>query len=459
MRKSLLETFDKIYILNLHGNARKKETTPNGEKDENVFDIMQGVSINIFIKTTNSKKLAEVYYQDLWGKRVEKYNYLKNNSLNSVKWEKLTPHTPNYFFIPKDETLQKEYNQGFGVNELFVENVTGIVTMGDNFLIADTKEILKNRILDFLENNYSENELKEKYQLGKNYAKWITENKSKIMFDENKIVKISYRPFDEKYTYFDNLLMWRWREKIMKHFINKDNLGLVTLRQIKSGNEFHHIFISNFMIESSYISNKTGEINSFFPLYLYNYNELEQKEEKNINFNFDIIKKIENSLSLTFLKDFNELDVFDYIYAVLHNPTYREKYKEFLKTDFPKIPYPKKESFFEYIKLGKELRKLHLLDFDENRVIEFNGDSLEIEKITKKEIKIENNSVIVQINKTSTLTIPKVAWEFYIGGYQPAQKYLKDRNYLDRKSLKHYNKFIDALIKTDEVMNKIKEIK
>ena len=167
MRYNLLKTFDKIYILNLHGNARKKETTPNGEKDENVFDIMQGVSINIFVKTTNSKKLAEVYYQDLWGKRVEKYNYLKNNSLNSVKWEKLTPHTPNYFFIPKDETLQKEYNQGFGVNELFVENVTGIVTARDSVVIDISKDELLKRIEKFTDEHLNDEEIR----------KWLFPNK------------------------------------------------------------------------------------------------------------------------------------------------------------------------------------------------------------------------------------------------------------------------------------------
>ena len=192
------------------------------------------------------------------------------------------------------------------------------------------------------------------------------------------------------------------------------------------------------------------------PLYLYSYNELEQKEEKNINFNFDIVGKIENSLSMTFLKDFDEVDIFDYIYAVLHNPNYRKKFNEFLKTDFPKIPFPKKDTFFEYVKFGRKLRKLHLLDFQENRVVEFNGDSLEIEKITKKNIITKNNNVVVKINSTSTLSVPKIAWEFFIGGYQPAQKYLKDRTSLDRKSLKHYNKFIDALLQTDEVMNQLK---
>ena len=149
MRFSLLKTFNKIYILNLHGNIRKKEKTPTGGKDENVFDIMQGVSINIFVKTKTSNKLAEVYYQDVWGKRLEKYNFLENNSLNTVNWQKLTPHTPDYFFIPKDETLQKEYNQGFGVKDLFIANSSGIVTAKDHFLINDNSLILFHQQLLF----------------------------------------------------------------------------------------------------------------------------------------------------------------------------------------------------------------------------------------------------------------------------------------------------------------------
>jgi len=198
-----------------------------------------------------------------------------------------------------------------------------------------------------------------------------------------------------------------------------------------------------------------------FPLYTYN----DLNNEKTINFNSQIISKIEKSLNLKFQKDFNELDVFDYIYAVLHSPTYREKYKEFLKTDFPKIPYPKdKDKFFKLVEFGEKIRKLHLLEDNslDKKVIELKGSDFEIKnKLVKKDIKIIDDKVQININETSSIIIPKVAFEFYIGGYQPAQKYLKDRvgQKLDLDIIKHYNKIINALLQTNDIMLQIKEIK
>ena len=451
MRYHLLKTFDKIYILNLHGNSRKKETTPDGSKDENIFDIQQGVSINIFIKTSK-KASSKVYYYDVWGKRSEKKEFLEKNDINSIKWQEVKPKKPYFFFVPKDYELEGEYNQGFGVNELFLENVTGIVTMGDNFIISKTKEELRDKILNFLENDYTEEELKSKYILGKNYAKWILENKKKIKFDENKITQILYRPFDIRYTYFDNLLIWRCREKVMKHFINKDNVGLITAKSNKS-DRINHFFVSNYISEA-----KTGESTTqsyTFPLYLYN----DLNNEKTINFNQKIIQKIEKSLNLVFLKDFNELDLFHYIYAILHHLEYREKYKEFLKVNFPKIPYPKK-NFFKLAEYGEKLKNLHLLNFKEDRIIELKGENLEItNKLNKKDIIYLDKRVEIKINPTTSIIIPKIAFEFFIGGYQVALKYLKDRDKLDRKSLTYYNKVIDSLVRSYNLMQEIKNIK
>jgi len=419
MRYHLLKSFDKIYILNLHGNSRKKETTPTGEKDENVFDIMQGVSINIFIKTSNSKNLAKVYYADLWGKRKEKQEFLNNNDINSIKWEKINYKEPQFYFIPKDTELEEEYNQGFGVNELFGLSSVGIVTGKDKEYIS--------------------------------FEKFDTEY--------NQIIQ--YRPFDYRYINFDLDKIERSRIKTMKHFINKDNLGLIVNKPAQGGPMFFSdIFITKYICDQSIFSamNRSPYI---CPLYTYN----DLKNEKTINFNSQIISKIEKSLNLKFQKDFNELDVFDYIYAVLHSPTYREKYKEFLKTDFPKIPYPKdKDKFFKLVEFGEKIRKLHLLEDNslDKKVIELKGSDFEIKnKLVKKDIKIIDDKVQININETSSIIIPKVAFEFYIGGYQPAQKYLKDRvgQKLDLDIIKHYNKIINALLQTNDIMLQIKEIK
>lgn len=463
MRWHLLKTFDDIYIIDLHGNSKKKETCPDGSKDENIFDIMAGVSVNILNKKSAKKEneLSVVEHFDLYGLRSYKFNYMENSSLLSVPFKKLDYDNQFYFFIPKDFEGKGGYENGFKIDELCMNNVTGIVTMGDAFILSETRDLLIERLKSFINSSVSENELKEKYSLGKNYAEWVLSNKNSLIFDDKKIVSINYRPFDVRYTYFDNKLVWRWRIEVMQHFLKGENVGLSICRQFKSGDQYTHVLITDKIIESSYISNKTSEITSVFPLYLY-----EDKKRKP-NLNPAIIKKIETSLGLKFVNEqsqdketFAPIDILDYIYAVLHSPNYREKYKEFLKIDFPRVPYPAdKEIFRKLVTLGGEIRKIHLLEHPvvDKPISSFplSGSNI-VEKIT-----YENGKVF--INKSQFFDkVPQVAWEFYIGGYQPAQKWLKDRKkkkaVLNDEDIAHYHKIIVALKETDRLMKEIDEV-
>ena len=465
MRKKLLESFDKIYILNLHGDSKKNETSPNGNKDENVFDIRQGVSINIFVKTSDSKKQAKVYYYDLYGKREFKYNFLIKNDINSISWQELETKKPYYFFIPKDFSNEKEYKKGFKINELFKVYSSGIETGKDELFIAKNKEKLKEKIRELFENPQ---EILEKYKIKSNSNFRLLQNIKKTQFSESNIKEIDYRVFDKRFVYYDNLLLRRGFEKVQKHLFF-ENIALVTIRLLSS-NDFNHIFVSEKLVERCFISNKGKETNYIFPLYLYN-DENNLVETKSLNLNEEIIKNFEKKLKLPFKPlyeinldnknqdSFSEIDIIAYIYAVLHNPEYREKYNEFLKIDFPRIPYPNKKRFFKYAELGKKLIKLHLKKEPFSKVVEFIGDDTKIEKINKKSIKYIDDKVEVKINKTSKLIIPKVAFDFYIGGYQVVLKFLKDNNELNRETFKELNQIVDILIKTDEVMQEIKEIK
>jgi predicted helicase len=428
MRYSLLKSFDKIYTLDLHGNSNKKETCPDGSKDENVFDIKQGVSINIFIKTTKSKKEAKVYHYDLYGKRDFKYNFLDENSLNSIKWSKLELKKPNYFFVPKDFSLEKEYNKFINIKSIFKISSMGIATGDDKNLVKFDKNDLKN----------------------------------------NKVRKFYYHPFDIRYTVFDNTVLQRARYKLMKNYL-KNNLGLNIVRQSKlKGLE---ILVTDDITNRDFITNHTYN----FPLYLYS-DKTSLTSKKELNLNQEIIKEFEKSLNLEFVStiqnstpktqnSFNEIDIFDYIYAILHSLSYREKYKEFLKIDFPRVPYPKKENFFTLVEFGRKLRAIHLLDdisLDE-RTIEIIGEGqMKItNKLNKKDTIIKDDKVEIKLNDDLSIkNIPLIAWEFYIGGYQPAQKWLKDRvgRELSRNDIKHYNRIINALLKTDAIMNEIDEI-
>ena len=434
MRWHLLNTFDKIYILDLHGNAKKKETCPDGSKDENVFDIQQGVSINLFIKTNAKRKgqLAEVYHCDLYGKSENKYEFLAEHSLNGIDFNKLEHQAPYYFFVKKDFGLSKKYDKGFGITELFKLNNVGIVTAKDSILVKETVDELSSSVASYYN----------------------------IEADSSKIQSVTYRPFDNKYVYYDTTYIERPREAVMKHFLNRDNLGLLLCKQFKAFPEYHHVFICDNCFESSIVSNKTSEISYGFPLYVYE----DLDNSRHPNFDGKIIQKFADGLKLKFTEEkteepetFAPIDVLDYIYAVLHSPKYRETYKEFLKIDFPKVPYPAdKAKFWKLVDLGSQIRKIHLLESDKLNTLAI-GYPVSGDNIVTKLVFAEGK---VYINDTQYFdNVPEVAWNFYIGGYQPAQKWLKDRKdkELSFDDIKHYAKIINALYLTNQLMQQIDE--
>ena len=448
MRWHLMDTFDSLYIIDLHGNAKKKEVSPDRSQDENVFAIQQGVAIILAIKTGKKKKgnLAKIYRFDIWGKRDSKFDQLNNLSVENAKWDSLEPRLPNLFFAQGGSMeLEGEYKQGFSIDEFFLENTSGIVTMGDGFIVDENRDTLQKRVDLFLAENISENSLKEKYNLGKNYAEWIIKNKKEIVGNQDKIVPFIYRPFDNRYTYFDNKLVWRPRTNTMKHFIIGVNIGLIVPKQL-APDEDAGAYVTRYV--GGHKTFSAFNSNYYFPLYLYT-----EDGTKTPNLNKEIVDKIEKIVD-----EASPENIFDYIYAVLHSPSYREKYKEFLKIDFPRIPYPKDvKSFKNLITLGAELRSLHLLESPKvNQFIttySIDGSNI-VEKVFYKDSG-------VFINKDQYFgKVPESAWNFYIGGYQPAQKWLKDRKgrELTNENIEHYQKIIVALVETNKLMSEIDKV-
>ena len=272
VRWNMLNVYDKIYVIDLHGNTRKKEVSPDGSKDVNVFDVMQGVSINIFIRTGKKSKeeLAKVFHNEIYGERYFKYNFLTNNSIETINFKELNPNSPNFFFIPKDENGRHDYEKGFSLKKLFCINRTGINSGVDKFIIDKNPNTLLERINGFIDNEYSEEELRNKYKLGSTYRKWIIKSKKELKNIDIELYckKISYRPFDDYYTIFNNKLLWRWRHETMQHFILGKNLGIVFCRQQPESLNLS-VFCSENIISDGYIrtDNKGGE--SIAPLYLY----------------------------------------------------------------------------------------------------------------------------------------------------------------------------------------------
>jgi predicted helicase len=472
MRWKLLQAFDRIYILDLHGNAKKKETAPDGSKDENVFDIMQGVSINIFVKTgqtVGAHLPARVFHYDLYGKRADKYDFLLNNTLASVLWNELSVNAPYYFFVPKNDDNKAEYKEGFSVQELFPINSVGIVTARDNFTIHFSKQSAMDIINKFLT---LDNETARSYfELGEDVRDWSVSGARKDLmsnFDFNKIIKINYRTFDTRYTYYTgNTKGFHCmpRGKFMQHFLKGENVGLVINKPAQGGADIYtDIFITKNIIDQSIFS--AMKRSAFIcPLYLYpKTGKLFGDKKRKPNLNPTIVEVIAQrlDLSLTDEKESDEntfapIDLLDYIYAVLHSPTYRERYKEFLKIDFPRVPYPQDAAQFHALAtLGAKLRRLHLLENVEpmQSVATYPKEgSNVVEKLS-----FQNGKM--WINDTQYFdNIPSIAYEFYIGGYQPAQKWLKDRKgrVLNYDDIVHYQRIITVLLGTMAVMGEIDE--
>ncbi|EAL6928679.1 DNA methyltransferase, partial [Campylobacter jejuni] len=328
MRYSLMQSFDKIYILNLHGDTRKKEKAPDGSKDDNVFDIMQGVSINIFIKQNSKAKNTNIYYHDLYGKRKDKYEFLYENDLNSIKWTLVKNNEPFYLFLPQNNDLLEEYNKGISVKDIFMLSSVGIASSKDAILISTNNKKLEQQVYNF----YNE-------------------------FDKKYIKEIAYKPFDTQKIYYDIKKVERPRIDIMEHFLGYENIGLIYDR----GTNLKEI--SNLFISSKVIDKHLVGANSYVsPLYLYPTTRSKKfLKKENPNFNEEnFTSKIENFKESfrTFIDElykekFSPEDILGYIYAVLFHKIYREKYLDFLKIDFPKIPFTKDKNTFKNLsKLG-----------------------------------------------------------------------------------------------------------
>jgi predicted helicase len=468
MRWHLLNTFDTIYILDLHGNSKKKEVSPDGSLDQNVFDIQQGVSINLFVKTGKKKKgeLAKVHHLDVFGLREEKYRMLWSHQLSTLRFSTLKLTPPHYFFAGKDFESYEVYDAGFSIIELFPINGVGITTAHDGFVIDEDAVALESKFNEFKNVSSNADELHRIFNVNKKEGWNILDGWQNLQTakDLKSFVKpISYRPFDNRFIFYENKLVWRTVEKVMQHFLKGENVGLDFCRQLVS-QEYCHIFITNKIVDDSFVSNKSRERGYVFPLYLYpsTTDGLFNQGERRPNLNLEIVGEIERRLGLRFVPEkgpgsgvFAPVDLLDYIYAVLHSPAYREKYKEFLKIDFPRVPYPEvADKFWRLVTYGGALRALHLMESP--KLDQFistypaSGDNV----VGKTRYEAGR----VYINDTQYFEgVPESAWNFYIGGYQPAQKWLKDRKGrpLKFEDILHYQRIVVALTETGRIMAEI----
>lgn len=467
MRQSLMNTFAHIYILNLHGNVKKKEIAPDGGKDENVFDIQQGVAIGIFVNEPGKDGAAKVHYADIWGPQEAKYCALSEADVSSTNWLELKPSSPFYLFVPQNEVLRSEYEAGWKITDIFHTNSVGIVTSRDHFVIDFCQETLRERITTFRDTALDNDEVKQNFGLEDKEGWTISDGRKAVGQDKNwerGFTKCLYRPFDIRPIFYHKAVIERHRPEVMHHMLAGRNIGLVTVRQVAEG-IFNHVFVSHNIVESR-ISLSNKGIGFLFPLYLYPAEgEMQFEEGHRVNLNPEFIKAISDKLGLKFVEDgkgdleetFGPEDVLDYTYAVFHSPTYRSRYAEFLKIDFPHLPLTSNKELFKALaSKGNELVAMHLMESPalNNLITKYPvpGSNL-VGKVTYVEPECR-----VYINKSQYFEgVSPEVWYFHIGGYQVCQKWLKDRKgrTLTYDELTHYQKVVVALKETIRLMDEI----
>lgn len=462
MRQSMMKTFDKIYVLDLHGNSMKKETTPEGSKDENVFDIRVGVAISLLVKTPNSEKADRtVQHSDLYGSRENKYEILNVNDLTSTNWKQLQPGSGFYLLSPRDETKYSEYKSFVQVTDIFPVYSTGIKTHRDAFVIDTDKNALERRISQFRDLSLSDEIIRKAFNL-KDTRDWSMSKARKQLENnqnwKNLISRIAYRPFDNQYIVYTSDLIEFPRYTVLKN-MELPNLAILVGRQ-------GQVVGVNHGWNLVFITNKISDVNMFYRggttvLPLYTYRDEDNKdlfhsisEKKTININQKLMKILQD----TFIEIIEPEDILYYVYGILYSKIYRNLYKDFLNTDFPRIPFTTDYTLFKTIaELGERLKDLHLMTSDElnEPVVRYQGQGEDIVKFRR--YNEDEKRLYINENKYFENLEPEV-WEYQIGGYQVLDKYLKDRSKQKLESPRHVIRIATALAKTIEIQTEIDDV-
>lgn len=480
MRRSLMESFNDIYIVNLHGNNRRKEKSPDGSVDDNVFDIQQGVAIALFVKQQGTSGATQVHYLDLWGKRTGKYAWLFDHALQSTTWQSLLPQAPYYLFVPQDTSLLAEYDSGWQIPAIFPVNSTGIKTHRDNFVVDFSEQSLKRRITEFRGEDVSNDTLSSRYGLTETKDWQITEHRQALRSDpewERGFIQCLYRPFDTRSMFYHAALVDRRRDEVMRHLRAEENIALSTVRGVEIDRDFEHVFCSNIPMDHHAVSLK--ETDYLFPVYVYpdpgklveHYDWPAGKNNRRPNLNPKFVKAVADRLTLRFVSDgkgdltetFGPEDIFSYIYAILYDSTYRVRYEDSLRRDFPRVPLTSDRGLFaELVRLGAELIDLHLLRHVPNLITTYpvKGTDQVASGHPRYAEPNEGRGGQVYINAEQYFEgVEPEVWEFHIGGYQVLDKWLKDRRgrALSYEDIRHYQRIVAALKETMRIMGDIDE--
>jgi hypothetical protein len=444
MRQSLLTTFNQIYIIDLHGNVEKRETPPSGQRNENVFDIKQGVSICLFVKKHGLPR--GVWHLDRWGSRQEKYEWAARAEFRREPLEALSPTSPYYFFKTYDETGRLEYDRYYSVDGIFNVGSIGITTSRDGLVVAKDVNELADQIKQFLDSRRSDEDVKIKFSIDDN-ENWSVSKVRAAMFGESfdvaKAVNFLYGPYDIQRLYLEKRLVFRPRYAITNPML-RANIALLTTKIARDDST---VFVA--CVPAGHKAASRYDPSYIFPLFTYGINVGAGRQE-NLSPDFRAF------LDARYDHHYTPEEILGYIYAVLNAPTYRTRYAEFLRINFPRIPFPESADNFESLsKLGWALVEAHLLREVPQRGLAAylgKGDH-KVEAVT-----YSLGEKTVSINKTQCFRpVPQAVWDFYIGGYQVLDKYLKSRRgrALSLDEINHVSAIADSLAFTIEQMAKI----
>jgi predicted helicase len=462
MRESILLSFDEIFILDLHGDLLKRETLDDGTRDENVFDITKGVAIILALRKNHRDESPTVWYAEKKGNREGKYDFLRRHDLRNTNWVKLEPRSPTYILVPRDIKYKRQYEKYSSLNELFPVNLGGVKTHRDHFVIDANKHSLLQRIRIFTDHTLDDDFVRASLNLKdtRNWKLSVARKSIQKLQAQDWIRMILYRPFDKQFVFFHDAVVDRSRRDVVRHML-VENLSLIGMRQVALDEPYTHFFVSDCMVDNRAFTSTKGIIQQF-PLYVY------PNTEKPDLFNYhqprdrvpNLTPRLVEALKSAFKKDPTIEQIFHYIYAILHSNVYRKKYAEFLKTDFPRVPFTKDYKLFSKLaEKGKELVELHLLKSKRlSKPIsrcEGPGD-LRVVKVT-----YDRNKARVHINPEKWFTgIPPNVWEYQIGGYRVSEKWLKDRKgrQLSSEEVAHYTRVVTAIAETISIQELLDDL-
>ncbi len=521
MRRSLMQTFDELYLLDLHGNSKKKERAPDGSKDENVFDIQQGVAIGIFVKRGLPYHTAAVYHADVWGPRESyqeegrnskrgKFTWLAEHDVTTTAWTRFEPVAPIYLLVPRDDRLRAEYERGWRIDQIMETYSLGVLTKRDALVVGfDQAEVYRN-MQKFTDETLSDSEIAAHFRLPwRDKDRWDLLRARAAMsygLDGGAITGIAYRPFDVRAVYYDERLIARMNTRLMQH-MRRANRALVIGRQgaATGAASWDVAFVTNMLVDQNIFRRGGGTV---FPLYLYRDGDEQETAPPNNqratssirhpNLAPAFIEALVRQLDMSYISDgkgdlretFGPEDVFNYMYAVFFSPNYRTRYAPLLKHDFPRLPLPSHAAQFRALcLLGDRLAGLHLLVQSEQypdgfprhsapgrdksaptpspsnlRHSAFTGAEDNMIEHVEYEEQVNEGQVCqgrIYINQKQYFAdVPQEVWAFHIGGYAVCHKWLHDRKgrMLSQEEIRRYQQLVAAVTETLAIMKEIDSI-